>query len=297
MSFELFARNVKYLFKYNLKHIYNRANDNHDHKMISNIIKMQENEKDLLNLKKRPHIMDVWETVNYLNNSNISYCRFGDGEFALMNDKKGGVFQKYDPRLADLLKKAFCSDNNILCVGLNYWFYHWPSNLHERQDIFYRILSKDIRDSLKPYIDFNRVYGDSLISMPYHLFKSFDFEKYYSEIEKLWKDKDIVIICGKTVFNKIKYNCFESAKSINYIYGKSVNAFDEYDALLEKALATDPKSPKFIILGQTATALAYDLAVNGHRGLDLGHLAKDFNAWKKQEPLNNDTIRDFYDKD
>lgn len=298
MGLELFTRNLKYLFKYNIKHINERANPEHDEVLIGHVISMIENERELSSGIKQPKVLDMQATVDKLLREHVSFCRFGDGEIALIHDRESGVFQRYDPRLADILKKALTSHDDNLCVGINYFFYHLPSNMHLKQEVFYRCHTLRYRHTLAHYIDVDRVYGDSLISMPYHLFIDFDFANYYANIAKLWSDQKIVMICGKTVFNKIQHNIFDSAANIEYIYGPRVNAFDEYDSLLQKALATDPKKTKFLILGQTATALAYDLAQHGHRAIDIGHLAKDYNSWKMSEDLSDgEAIRNFYDKD
>ena len=297
MSIELFFRNVKYLFKYNIKSIHQYANDDHEYDLLRKILAIQDNEEDLIRNQNFPKIMDAWQTVLYLTSTNCSFCRFGDGEIAMMCGGRGGVFQKYDQRLASKLSEEFKSTNKELCIGINFWFYHSPKNLLKRQEIFYKTHSLEFRNQIAQHINQKIIYGDSLISMPYHLYSKFDFNKYYSEIEKLWKDKDIVVISGSTVFNNIKYNCFNTARSIKYIFGKSVNAFENYDELLELALNTSKSSTKFLILGQTATVLSYDLCNLGHRAIDIGHLPKDYDAWRKGKILTNSSIRDFYDKD
>lgn len=150
---------------------------------------------------------------------------------------------------------------------------------------------------LQNLVHMDATYGDSTITMPYMLYKKLDFDRYYAKLEQLWKDKDIVLICGKTIFDKLDSNIFSSARSIEYLYGPRTNAFEQYDKLLEQALATDNNKLKLIILGQTATVLAYDLAKQGHRAIDMGHSAKDYNAYLKQAPVDNRSICNFFDKD
>lgn len=298
MGLELFTRNLKYLFKYNLKHMWQKANTEHDDELISQVVALLQNERELNSDLKQPTVLDMEQTVTKLLTEQISFCRFGDGELALIHEREAGVFQRYDSRLADILKNALTSYDEKLCVGINYFFYHLPSNLHPAQDVFYRCQGLKYRHNLAHYIDPDQTYGDSLISMPYHLFLDYDFSGYFERIAQLWAGQEIVMICGKTVFNKIQHNIFDNAAHIEYIYGPRVNAFDEYDSLLQKALATDPKKTKFLILGQTATALAYDLAQHGHRALDIGHIAKDYNSWRLNEDLTKtEAIHNFYDKD
>ena len=60
--------------------------------------------------------------------------------------------------------------------------------------------------------------------------------KHYDKIKTLFKDKNVVLFIGKGIKNKFKYNIFEDAKSIEYVEGPNVNAFNEYENLLAKAV-------------------------------------------------------------
>lgn len=90
MSIELFFRNVKYLFKYNIKSIHQYANDDHEYDLLRKILAIQDNEEDLIRNQNFPKIMDAWQTVLYLTSTNCSFCRFGDGEIAMMCGGRGG---------------------------------------------------------------------------------------------------------------------------------------------------------------------------------------------------------------
>lgn len=297
MGLELFFRNMKYLFRYNLKGMYQHASAEHDDALMTNVLTVQRNLAQLKEGVGGPKVMDAWETLDYLLETKASFCRLGDGELAVAYEKKGNLFQNYDEHLAAKLRDTITSSDPKILVGINYYWYHEPKHLHDRQMLFYLVDSERYRNLLAPYCGADKTFGDSTITMPYMLYKELDFKRYYGKLEQLWKDQDIVLICGKTIFNKLNSNIFESAKSIEYIYGPRVNAFDKYDELLQKALATDPNKTKFIIMGQTATVLAYDLAKHGHRAIDMGHTAKDYDAYLKQAPVDNKSIMNFFDKD
>ena len=297
MGVEIFFRNLKYLARYNLKGMYNHASTEHDDRLLMKVLSVQENLSQLHAGIKCPTVMDAWETLDYLVNTKASFCRFGDGELELVCKNKGNVFQKYDERLAAKLSEVLSSQDPKVLVGINYYWYHEPHHLHDRQTIFYLSDSLRYRAMLQNLVHMDATYGDSTITMPYMLYKKLDFDRYYAKLEQLWKDKDIVLICGKTIFDKLDSNIFSSARSIEYLYGPRTNAFEQYDKLLEQALATDNNKLKLIILGQTATVLAYDLAKQGHRAIDMGHSAKDYNAYLKQAPVDNRSICNFFDKD
>ena len=127
----------------------------------------------------------------------------------------------------------------------------------------------------------NKTYYSTFISQSFPVFASYNFEEHYSKLKKIWDNKDITIITGDRVFNKIDYNIFENAKSIEYIYGPTVDAFNEYDSLKEKISKTYKNRILIFALGPCGKILAYDMYKQGYRVLDLGHLIKDYDFYKK----------------
>ena len=117
---------------------------------------------------------------------------------------------------------------------------------------------------------------------------------YYNKFRKIWDNKDIVIVCGERVFKNIKYNIYDNAKSIEYIYGPTNNAFADYDEIMNKASKKDVNKLIILVLGATATVMAHDLSKLGHRALDLGHLGKDYDAFRKKLTAGSSTIKNFY---
>ena len=64
-------------------------------------------------------IFNAWETEDYLKKHVLSFCRFGDGEFAIMNGESI-AFQEYDSELAEKLLEILCRKEEGLLVGINY---------------------------------------------------------------------------------------------------------------------------------------------------------------------------------
>lgn len=75
------------------------------------------------------------------------------------------------------------------------------------------------------------------------------------------------------------------------------NAFAVYNELLEKLKKYDKDKLIILILGQTATVLAYDLANLGYRALDLGHIAKDYDYFIKNIERNQINAVKFFSAD
>jgi len=298
MGLELFFRNLKYLARYNLKGMYNATSDDTQARLKSELTLMVDNLPWELEQMPHPNVLSAQETVEaLLANDKLSLCRFGDGEIYLAFKNQAGVFQRSDSKLADELKAVLTSRDPNIGVAVPYHMYHSLADLNDNQRYFYRTTGQHMRQMLQSSLSQDWCYYDTNCSMPYHLFTSIDFAAYYQRFAQLWSGKDIIVICGKTVFNKISHNIFDSARSVKYIYGPRVNAYDKIDELTEQGLQTDPEQIKFIILGHTATVLAYRLAKAGHRAIDIGHLAKDYNSWQIKEPLSFTQISKFYDKD
>jgi len=76
-----------------------------------------------------------------------------------------------------------------------------------------------------------------------------------------------------------------------------LNAFEVYEDLLVKAKQIDKGRLIVIILGPTATVLAYDLAKLGYQALDFGHIAKDYDFYIKKISHDSASIANFLKPD
>ncbi|WZV04682.1 GT-D fold domain-containing glycosyltransferase [Lentisphaerota bacterium WC36G] len=117
------------------------------------------------------------------------------------------------------------------------------------------------------------------------------------KIQKLWKNRDISIICGEGIFDNIEVNIFDCASSIDYQYAPNHNAFKDYDKILNQALTIDKNRLIIIILGPTASVLACDLTVQGYQALDLGHIAKDYNSFVLNSNKDKKELKKFFAPD
>ncbi len=261
MGFVTFIKNIKYLFKYNLKQINNKLININEDVFYSNVSKMIDNlEYELPNNPydiKKPKIYNFEDTLSILATTKKSFIRFGDGEIRLILNEDIG-FQSPNNLLSKRLKQILLnSDDNIL-VGINYHYYYADLRLfHEYPRIVYRTFVNRIRDEQTKLLDLSKNYCSAGVTCAYTTFKEWCFEDWYNKWKQLWDNKKICIICGDRVFSKIEYNIFDNAKHIEYIYESSQNAFEHYDSLLEKAKQIDKDRIILLILGPTAKVLAY----------------------------------------
>ena len=286
-SLKTLWKNLKILSKYNLEDI----EYNLEKKIYDNIPYENDVYKDDMLL-----ILDYWETINLLTNQPKSFCRFGDGEIDII-DGKSIPFQEYDDKLADILGRILKENNNDLYVGINYNYFHSTTKLNEFNRRFYIKNSNKLRDRFLKYCNRDRTYIAAGFNQLYTTHDDFDFDSFYRMVKLLFKDRDLVIFAGESVFKDIQYDVFEMARSKKIFFEKSKNAFDDYDIILKKCLYEDCDKTLLFILGPCSKALVYELTKQGRIAWDIGHLAKDYDWYMKKRKKNTQSITEFYQQD
>ncbi len=229
---------------------------------------------------KVPQIKNNEETIQELINSNKSLIRFGDGEFSLMEGIKI-VFQDVNQKLVDYLKEIFAFNHENLLIGIFEPYYDFPINLNKMSKRFVLNWLPKWHYIAEKYYNMSKVYYSTHISQAYPVFQEYDFDRHYNNLKMIWDDKAITIICGDRVFNNIEYNIFENAKDVQYIYGPTSNAFDKFDDLMQELDKIDRSRMLIFAIGPCGKALAYEMFKKGYRVLDLGHLVKDYDFYRK----------------
>ena len=241
-------------------------------------------------------ILNVVNSINYIKQNNISLARFGDGELMLIKGQDI-PFQKSSLLLSQRLKDVLSSNSDKLKLAIPRSIFHDHTLLTEEVYKFLTDNSGWMRDVLLSYIKSN-LFLSTELSQAILSYRQIDIENYFIQLREIWDKKNITIVCGESVFSNIKYNIFDNAKSVDYIYTLSKNAFDKYDSILEKVCNIDKNRLIIIILGPTATILAYDLSQLGYTALDLGHICKSYDWWKKKLDIKSQqAISNFYSPD
>ena len=147
------------------------------------------------------------------------------------------------------------------------------------------------RTQIYKYLNFEQTYADACFTA--HAIEpdnenppkdEAEIEAYYNQIRKIWDGRDITIIRGEGT-EIFQHDIYDNAKSVNYIYGPKAHAFRDYDRLLAEAKAQPKDRLMIVVLGPTATVLAYDLAKAGYQALDIGHLGKAYDWLKRKETI------------
>ena len=224
-----------------------------------------------------PRICDIDSTIKLLRESKMSFARLGDGEMKLIEGGKCH-FQKPSQKMAYRLKEVLSSSHKNIMIGIPSELYFPPVN----EKSLWKKWGKQMLPLLEKYLNRGQVYYPMNVS---HLSQKVTSEEikddYFKKMRTIWQDKNVHLIHGKGIFDGFKYDIFDNAKSITHQIAPARDAFEEYDKILEEALKTDKNRLIIIILGPTATVLAHDLALKGYKALDLGHIAKAYDRYKR----------------
>lgn len=250
-------------------------------------------------LFKKLELIEREETLRVLRYEPKSFVRFGDAEIDIM-EGRDTIFQSFNSELAQKLKDILNNKHSDYYVGINQSYFQSPFSYPERQHRFYRERGTKLRKCFLRECNPDTAYLDACCFGAYFRYgDDYDFESYYSDIRNCFKGKDIILVSGTGVFEKLSYDVFDLAASKRIIHGPNINAFDEYCGLLEKVLDAADKDKSFIcvILGQTATVLVADLAERGYFAWDVGHLAKDYDVYMRGVAKTKENMDAFWDAD
>ena len=245
------------------------------------------------------HILDIPNTIDLILENPKSFCRYGDGELRIMVGSSQH-FQPYHEDLGRRLREIIESSNDKCYVGIDGRYFTSTVNYSENFKRFSKINGLLLRSLILKYCNRKRLYINAAFTCLHDTF-NFDVPKYAEltkKLKELFRGRNLVIFCGQTVFDKIKYDIFEFAAKRTYVFAQSINAWNQYEEIM--AVARDfpkEKSTLCFILGPTATVVAYDLAQEGYTAWDIGHIAKEYDAYMKYLDGNKNSLEKFFAPD
>ena len=210
------------------------------------------------------------------------------------------VFEKRSKKLANRLLEIFNSNNKNLLIGIFHYLYFSHPNKKVPASQWEIDYKKQYLDRITTLLDTEKIYCSAEISAMHNIMEeSYDFEKYYSLAREIWQDRDIVLVHGKNIFQDFQFNIFNNAKSIKYLEAPNKKAFKHYEKIYKQLLNYPKETLILLILGPTATILAHDLYLAGYQAIDIGHIAKDYDWYKKGENIdsNVEKVIKFYGVD
>lgn len=240
-------------------------------------------------------VLNPKETVQILEQRAVSLIRYGEGEISLIRGE-GIPFQSYDEKLAGRLKELLRAQEEGLCIGIPYYFLHPVKNLTPYA--MQRALAVAVQRSvLLRGCNRNTQYLDACVMNAYQTYAKYDFKSHYNQMQALLSGRDVTVVCGEEILDRLQYKALDVCKSAVYVYGPAMNAYSEYDALLDKVLKTDKNRLVLVAMGPTAKALVYDLYKAGYQAWDMGHYFKDYDAYMRRKPRTAAEIAQFYKPD
>lgn len=240
-------------------------------------------------------VLTPWKTIDLLLETERCFCRFGDGEIAVMQGE-GIAFQKADRELGARLLEILQSEDEQLLVGINYFYLNPVEGVNGFTQNFLNCLQMQ-RKFLIKNCNKKRVYIDAAITQMYQNYIEYDFDTHFRKLQRLFEGKQVTLICGEGVLSDIRYNALDVCEDVEYIYGPSRDAYDHYDELLKRALEIDRKRIICVILGPAAKVFVYDLYQNGMTAWDIGHYLKDYDSYMRRQPRTDHEIEAFFKPD
>lgn len=278
-----FLRNLKFLASHNLERHLSASLDSYKYELEDVVL-------------PRPEILDAESAIDRLVRTGDSFVRYGDGELAIMMGRSVG-FQRFDPRLAERLCEILAADRDRVMVGIpRYWFYYSEALLDSAKHYFRAWVARH-RAAFLERLNLSKRYYDACASCMYATYRDYDFHAHYGKVRDIWRDKKVTVVCGRTVFDKIRPDIFDSASDVAYLHAPSLHAYAQYDDILARSLQIPEDRLLVLILGPTATVLACDLAEAGRRALDLGHIAKDYVYFRDGVARDRESAGRFYEPD
>jgi glycosyltransferase family protein len=246
-------------------------------------------------LYKPPLVLSNEQTIEKIIKEKCSVSRFGDGEFHLLIKSKDLKFQKRSNGLSLRLKEILSSDEEGLVVCIPKIFSSSDLSIRTSESRkYWRDHVANYRLLWYRYLNLNQTYYNASFTRNYIAVKDKSkTEAYFKKVQRIWENRDLLIIEGQFSRIGVGNSLFENANSIKRILAPNENAFEKYDLIFEEAKKHDKKKLVLISLGPTATVLSYDLYKIGFQAIDIGHLDVEF-EWFLQKTIVRTKIKNKY---
>ena len=247
-------------------------------------------------LFKKPMVLSSAHSIKLLLETKKSLTRFGDGEFSLLMGKSIS-FQNSSLEIKERLRKIIRNDNSNILVGIPFSILS-GENLLPIPRNYWRNYYRKNYIKIAENLNFDQLYIDSLLTRFYLdvADKQCALEN-FSLLKQLWNNQKILIIEGERSRLGVGNHLFDNVISTRRIIIPGINAFGFYRDILSTVRHNHQTDELILIAaGPTATILAYDLANEERRALDVGHLDIEYewmiNGATFKAPVANKNIGD-----
>lgn len=220
------------------------------------------------------------ETIRKIVEEGKSMGRFGDGEFAIMDNIVRQKFQRVDEKLAQRLREVIQAkeENMMVAIADNYGTLNKYTK--EAADGIRLYMTEETRRQHEKYIDVTRTYADTYVTRPYVIYTDNNTDaprKRFDALKSIWKNKKVIIVEGALTRIGVGNDLLEEAASVRRILAPAESSFDRYDDILSAALKYADKDILFLVaIGPSAAVLVYDLTKAGYQAIDIGHIDMEY---------------------
>ncbi len=246
--------------------------------------------------EKRLNILTRSESQELiLNNPDRSFVRTGDGEVKMMMGMDQ-PFQRYEPEIARRLIELLKAEQENIYVGLNRNYYVPLSN---QSSYYYRRNAYDFRTFYAQHCNTKMRYIDATVTTcQIGGGRNSYVDAYMERWREHFRNRDIVVVCGKGILDGMKYDVFEYAGSKKVLDAPKRHAWDEHDSIISRIEREVSKEQVLVfILGMGGKAMIPELVDKGYVCWDVGHMAKYYNSYMLETPVTKESIANFYAPD
>lgn len=229
----------------------------------------------------RKQQLSLEQTLQKIVDEELSFARFGDGEFRLMFEVEYNIrFQSNSPALRAALTETLTTEPP---AGLLLGF---PQLFRGRNGT---LVWASVWEELKPLLPDGLVFGNSHVSRPIAFSDLGD--RAVELWRQVWQDREVCIITGEGSRFELVPALFDNLAGHRYLRSTPKNAFADLDRLVAE-VERGPQADLYLVsLGPAGTVLTAMLARRGHRAIDIGHISDSYRnvydgaAWPESLPV------------
>lgn len=238
-----------------------------------------------------PKILSADIAIDKICNYGLSLVRFGDGEFELINGKKVRTrFQKNDRILSQKLREVLQTYNEKVLVAIADNYGSLENYTISAANDIRKYMTEGVRKEHMALLNLEREYYDAYLSRPYLIYKDKENARYrFDKLKGLWKDRDVILVEGEQTRSGVGNDLFCNVKSLKRIIVPSKDAFTYYDQIKSEIIIQDKDALILLVIGPTATVMAYDLALQGYQALDIGQIDLEY-EWYIRKSTSREVI-------
>ncbi|QLE96447.1 GT-D fold domain-containing glycosyltransferase [Neptunomonas phycophila] len=227
-------------------------------------------------IDRYPAVWSEEETIQHLLENKSSICRFGDGELKLMVGEKHKSFQDVNHSLNSRLIEVLNSNVPNILVAI-----HPVRDFDSLGRIWQKFIIR-IGSPVLNLLDSNRRYPSMGVFRGLPKNTKENLVNRILKIKKLWEGRKILLVVGENSRFTFEEELFNNVESVDYVYAPAKNAFEVYDEIVNKVKQYNKDEYLIlIVLGPTATVMAYDLALDGYQAIDFGQMPGTYKRAKK----------------